>query len=174
MQSAAGGVVPGQAPIVPAALLVALAALLEASLSPLLAFGWVGPRFVVLGVVIAVAPLREIQALLLGFFGGVLTDALSGGIFGVGALGGVFAAAISVRVGTARLNRQAHLILSSAIAVAAYDLVGLIAPVLVGQNGPPLVRYVVGGVIPDVLLNVFLMYLVGGRLLRLIIPKEER
>lgn len=165
---------PGQALIVRSALLVALAALLEASLSPLLTLGWVGPRFIVLGVVIAVAGLREVQALLLGFFGGVLTDALSGGLFGVGTLGAIFAAAITIRIGAMRLKHEARLVLSGAVAVAAYDLVSFIGPILVGQDGPPVARYIVGGVIPDVLLNVFLIYLVGGRLLRLIVSKEER
>src|SRR5919107_3470015 len=91
-----------QTHIVRATLLVALAALLEVTLAPLLTFGWVGPRFLILGVVVAVADLRDLQALLLGFFGGILTDALSSGLFGVGPLGGVFAAAISVRVGDMR------------------------------------------------------------------------
>jgi len=89
-----GGV---QTYVVRAASLVAIAALLEVTMSPLLTFGWVGPRFLVIGIVVAVTGLRELQALLLGFFGGVLTDALSGGFFGAGALGGVVAAAISLR-----------------------------------------------------------------------------
>jgi len=103
--------------VVRAALLVALAALLEGVLSPLLTFEWVGPKFLVLGVAVAVTGLRDLQALLLGFFGGVLTDALSGGFFGVGALGGIFAAAVSVRAGAARLKGHARLVLAQAIAV---------------------------------------------------------
>ena len=164
----------GQTLIVRAALLVALSALLEVALSPFLTFGWVGPKFMVLGVVVAVTGLRELQALLLGFFGGVLTDALGGGVFGVGALGGILAAAISIRAEAARLKGEAHLILAQTVAVATYDLLNLIAPVLTGRNGPPLANYLVGGVVPDVLLNALLMYLVGGRLLRLISAKEEK
>ena len=164
----------GQTLIVRAALLVALAALLEAALSPFLTFGWVGPRFLVLGVVVAVTGMRELQALLLGFFGGVLTDALGGGLFGAGALGGILAAAISVRAETARLKGEARLVLAQAVAVAAYDLLSLLATVLAGGEGPPAVRYLLGGVVPDVLLNAFLVYLVGGWLLRLISTKEEK
>lgn len=164
----------GQTLIVRATLLVALGALLEAALSPFLTLGWVGPRFLVLGVVVAVTGLRELQALLLGFFGGVLTDALSGGLFGVGALGGILAAAISVRAETARLKGEARLVLAQAVAVAAYDLLSLLATILVGGGSPPVAKYLVGGVVPDVLLNAFLVYLVGGWLLKLISTKEEK
>ena len=165
----------GQTLIVRAALLVALAALLEVALSPLLTFGWVGPRFIVLGVVIAAAGLREFQALLLGFFGGVLVDALGGGLFGVGALSSVFAAVVSVRVGVTRRKGEVRFFLAQAVALATivYDLLNLFALSLVSHSGPPVVSYFVGGVVPDVLLNAFLVYLVGGRLLRLITTKEE-
>ena len=168
-----GGV---QTHIVRAALLVALAALLEVTLSPLLTFGWVGPRLLILGVVVAVTGLRELQALLLGFFGGILTDALSGGLFGVGALGGVLAAAVSLRIGNARRKSGTRLFVAQAVAVAVvvYDLVGLVAPLLAGRGALPATSYLVGGVIPDVLLNALLAYLVGGWLLQLITTKEER
>ena len=166
----------GQTLIVRAALLVALAALLEAALSPFLTFGWVGPKFLVLGVVVAVTGLRELQALLLGFFGGVLTDALGGGLFGVGALGGILAATTSIRIGVARRKGTTHLVLAQAVAVAvaAYDLLSLLAPVLAGDKGPPFTNYLLGGIVPDVLLNAFLAYLVSGRLLKLITTKEEK
>ncbi len=159
-----------------AMLLVGIAALLETTLSPLLTFGWVGPRFLVLGVVVAVTGLRDLQSLLLGFFGGVLTDALSGGLFGVGALGGVFAAAVSVWTGAGRLKGDARPMLAwtVALAVAAYDLLGLFAPILAGQGSPLIVSYLLAGLIPDVLLNSVLAYLVGGRLLKLIATKEEK
>ena len=162
--------------VVRAALLVALAALLEVTLAPLLTFGWVAPRFLVLGVVVAVAGLRDLQALLLGFFGGILTDALSGGLFGVGALGGVFAAAISLRMRVVRRKVGASTFLAQAVAVAVvvYDLLGLFAPILAGQEGPPVATYLAGGVVPDALLNALLAYLVGGRLLKLISTKEEK
>jgi rod shape-determining protein MreD len=164
-----------QISVVRAALLVALAALLESALSPLLTFGWVGPRFLILGVVVAVAGLGNLQALLLGFFGGVLTDALSSGLFGAGALGGVFAAAISVRAGDMRRKRGTGLYFAQmvAAAVAAYDLVILFATALAGQGNPPILGYLAGGVLPEVLLNALLAYLAGGWLLRLLIAKEE-
>jgi rod shape-determining protein MreD len=160
--------------ILRAALLVALTAVLDAALTPLLTFGWVGPKFMVLGVVVAVAGLPELQALLLGFFGGVLADTLGGELFGVGALGGVFAATASVRIRSIHMKREAHLILAQALAVAAYDLLSLFAPILVGRSGPPITNYLVGGMIPDVLLNAFLAYLVGRWLIRLVTMKEER
>lgn len=161
--------------MVRAALLVALAALLEGVLSPLLTFEWVGPKFLVLGVAVAVTGLRDLQALLLGFFGGVLTDALSGGFFGVGALGGILAAAVSVRIGAARRKREERLLLvqAVAVAVAAYDLLSLFAPLLAGQGGPLISSYLFGGVIPDVLLNSLLAYLVGGWLRKIIITEER-
>ena len=167
---------PDSSLLVRAALLVAVAAVLEAALAPFLTFGWVAPKFAILGIVVAVTNLRDLQALLVGFFGGVLTDALGGGpgYFGAGALSGVLAAAISIRAGAARLRGEARLVLAGAVAVAAYDLLGLIAPLLAGADGPPIVRYILGGVVPDVLLNAFLAYLVGGRLLKLVTTKEER
>lgn len=166
----------GQTLVVRAALLVAVAALLETALSPFLTFGWVGPRFVVIGVVVAVTGLRELQALLLGFFGGVLTDALGGGLFGVGALGGVLAAAITARIGVARLKGATSLILAqaTAVAVVAYDLLALLALFLVGEDGPPIGDYLLYGVLPDALLNALLAYIFSGWLLRLITTKEER
>lgn len=162
--------------VVRAALLVAVAALLEAALSPFLTFGWVGPRFVVIGIVIATTGLRGLQALLLGFFGGVLTDALSGGLFGVGALGGVLAAAIASRIGASRLKGATYLIVAqaTAVAVAAYDLLGLLAPFLAGRDGPSFTDYLLYGVLPDVLLNAFLAYLLSSWLLKLIATREER
>ena len=128
-----GGV---QTQVVRAASLVAIAALLEVTMSPLLTFGWVGPRFLVIGIVVAVTGLRELQALLLGFFGGVLTDALSGGFFGAGALGGVVAAAISLRLATARRRGGTRLFVTqaAAAAVVAYDIINLFAPILAGQR----------------------------------------
>lgn len=164
----------GRTLIVRAALLIAVSALLEAALSPFLTLGWVAPRFVILGIVVGVTGLRDLQALLLGFFGGVLIDALGGGFFGVGALGGILAATLSIRAETARLKSDAHLVVAQAVAVAAYDLLALLAFALTGQNTPPAMRYILGGVIPDVLLNAFLAYLVGGWLLRLITTKEEK
>ncbi len=166
----------GQPYVVRAALLVALAAILEATLSPLLTFGWVGPRFVVLGVVVAVTGLRDLQALLLGFFGGVLVDALGGGLFGAGALGGICAAAFSIRIGPAHRKGDVRPFLAQAVAVAVavYDLLSLTALILAGHGVPPTTNYLLGGVVPDVLLNAVLAYFIGGWLLRLITTREER
>lgn len=164
----------GYTSILRAALLVACAAILEVTLTPLLTFGWVGPRFLVLSVVVAVMGMRDLQALLLGFFGGILADALSGGIFGVGALGGVCTAVIATRMGDTHRKGEARLILALAAAVAVYDLLNFFAVILTAQNVPSFVRYIFGGVVPDVLLNCLLAYLVGAWLLKLITPKKER
>jgi rod shape-determining protein MreD len=172
----AGDILLGGIRVVRAALLVALAALLEAALSPLLTFGWIGPKFIVLGVVVAAMALRDLQALLLGFFGGVLVDALGGGLFGVGALVGIFAAAASTRIGALHRKGEARAFIAQAVgvAVAAYDMLALVASVLSGSGGPPAINYLLGGVVPDVLLNALFAYLVGGRLLKLIATEEER
>jgi hypothetical protein len=57
--------------------------------------------------------------------------------------------------------------------VTVYDLLSLLGLFLASREGPPLARYILGGVVPDVLLNAFLAYLVGGWLLKLVITKEE-
>jgi len=167
--------VPGQTSIVRAALLVALAAVLEAALTPFLSLGPVAPRFAMLGIVVAVAGLREPQALLLGFFGGVLTDALSGGMFGVGALSGLVAAVASLRLGPRGRKGGARqtLALATFVTVAAYDLLGLLALGLVGGGGPPLGGYALWGALPDALLNGVLAFLIGGWLLRLVTVHRE-
>jgi len=166
--------VVGQVSVVRAALLVAVGALMEAALTPLLEFGWVSPKFVILAIVVA-AGQRDLQALLLGFFGGVLTDALGGGIFGVGALAGLAAATISMRAGaTRRKGRVAPVLtVAAALAVAVYDVLGLLAPALAGDAVPPLGAYLVVGVLPDVLLNAALAYLFGAWLLGAIVKKGE-
>lgn len=158
----------GGTSIVRAAVLVGLAAVLEAALSPLLTFGWVGPRFAIIGIVVATSAQRDLQALLLGFFGGILTDALAAGtgIFGVGALGGLAAATVSMRASGRMGDMRAILALSTAVAVAAYDFVGLFALSLAGAGGPSFLAYFFGGILPDALLNGVLAYLVGAWLLR--------
>lgn len=166
----------GQLSISRAALVVAVAAILEAALSPFLTFGWVGPKFAVVGIVVAVTGQRGLQALLLGFFGGVLTDALGGGLFGVGALGGLAAATISVRLGAPRRKAaeiRTVLAMAAGLAVAAYDVLGLLALLLAGEGGPPLGAYLVAGVLPDALLNAALAYLAGAWLFRTITRKER-
>jgi rod shape-determining protein MreD len=158
-----------QTSIVRAALLVTLGALLEAVLGPYLTFGWVSPKLALLGIVFAVAQLRDLQAVLLGFFGGILYDALSGGLFGVGTLCGLLAGVLSARAGTVRPKGAERLLLAQvvAVAVAAYDLTYLVALDFAGLEGPPLGDYAVVGLVPDVLANAFLAYLIGGWLLRL-------
>jgi rod shape-determining protein MreD len=153
-----------QTSIVRAALYVALAALLDVVLGPYLIFGWISPKLTLLGVVFAVAPLRDLQAVLLGFFGGILFDALSGGLFGVGALSGLLAGILSARAGAVRPKGAERLLLTQvvAISVAAYDLTYLTALNLAGLEGPPFGEYAVAGLLPDVLLNVLLAYFVGG------------
>lgn len=167
--------VAGQVSVVRASLLVASGALLEAALTPLLKFGWVSPKFAILAIVIAVAGQRDLQAFLLGFFGGVLMDALGGGIFGVGALAGLAAATISMRAGAAHRKGSAAPVLTvaAALAVAVYDLLGLLAPALAGDAVPPLGAYLVAGVLPDVLLNAALAYLFGAWVLGTIVKKGE-
>jgi rod shape-determining protein MreD len=150
--------------VVRAALYVALAALLDVVLGPYLIFGWISPKLTLLGVVFAVAPLRDLQAVLLGFFGGILFDALSGGLFGVGALSGLLAGILSARAGAVRPKGAERLLLTQvvAISVAAYDLTYLTALNLAGLVGPPVGEYAVAGLLPDVLLNALLAYFVGG------------
>jgi rod shape-determining protein MreD len=158
-----------QSSIVRAALLVAFAALLEAVLGPYLTLGWVSPKLTLLGIVFAVAPLRDLQAVLLGFFGGVLFDALSGGLFGVGTLSGLLAGILSARAGTVRPKGAERLLLAqvAAVSVAVYDVTYLVAINFAGLESPPFGDYAVVGLIPDVLLNALLAYLLGGWLLRI-------
>jgi rod shape-determining protein MreD len=120
-------------------------------------------------LVFAVAPLRDLQAVLLGFFGGILFDALGGGLFGVGALSGLLAGILSAHAGTVRPKGAERLLLAqvAAISVAVYDLTYLMALNLAGLDGPPLGDYVVTGLLPDALLNALLAYLIAGWLLRI-------
>jgi rod shape-determining protein MreD len=152
-----------------AALLVALAALSEAVLGPYLTFGFISPKLTLLGIVFAVAPLRDLQAVLLGFFGGILFDALGGGLFGVGALSGLLAGILSARAGTVRPKGAERLLLAQvvAISVAVYDLTYLMALNLAGLDGPTFGDYAAAGLLPDALLNALLAYLIAGWLLRI-------
>jgi rod shape-determining protein MreD len=158
-----------QGSLVRAAVVVACAALLEAVIGPYLTLGWISPQLMVLGVVFAVAPLRDLEAVLLGFFGGVLFDALGGGLFGVGALSGLVAGILSARAGDVRPKGAERLLLAQvvAVSVAFFDLTYLTALNLAGLAAPPFGEYAVAGVIPDVALNALLAYFVGGWLLRI-------
>lgn len=166
----AGSSLVDQWSIVRAAAAIAVGALLDAVVSPYLDFGWFSPKFTIIAIVFAVSGLRHLQGIMLGFFGGVLLDALGGGLFGVGAVGGLIAGALSVRYGDAITRGAARFMLAqvTGVAVAAYDLAQLVAHNLIGLDVPSLGGYLLSGVLPDAVLNVLLAFLVGGRLLRAI------
>ncbi len=157
------------ASVVRAALVVAVAALLDAVLVPYLTFGWISPKLTLVAIVFAVAPLRDLQAVLLGFFGGILLDALGGGIFGAGALGGLVAGTLSMRLGSVRRKGTERFLLAQVVglAVVAYDLIHYAAVNLAGLAGPPFGEYLVAGVLPDALLNALLAFAVGALLLKI-------
>lgn len=156
--------------------LVALAALLQAVVVPYLTFGFVAPAFSVLCVVVAAAGLKEAAALVVGFFGGILVDALGSGLFGVGALSGVLAAALATRFGIlgARGGDRLRLAGAVAVAVAVHDLLSVAAVGLAGGEWPPSSGFALLGLIPDALLNGLLAYLVGGMLLKLVLVESGR
>lgn len=157
-------------------LLVAFAALVQAVVAPYLTFGFVAPAFSVLCVVVAAAGLKEASALLVGFFGGILVDALGSGLFGVGALSGVLAAALATRAGILGARGGDRLRLAGAVvaAVAVHDLVSVAAVGLAGGEWPPSSGFALLGLIPDALLNGLLAYLLGGLLLRLVLVEARR
>ena len=159
-----------QASVIRAAIVVALAALLDAVVVPYLTFGFFSPRLTLIAIVFAVAPLRDLQAVLLGFFGGILLDALGSGLFGVGALGGLIAAMLASRSSAVRRRGSERVLLAqvAGLAVACYDLLGYSARWLAGLGVPQLGEYAVVGVLPDALINALLAFLVGGWLLNLV------
>src|ERR671912_904449 len=147
-----------QAPVVRAALVVALAAVLDAVVVPYLTFGFFSPRLTLIAIVFAAAPLRDLQAVLLGFFGGILLDALGGDLFGVGALGGLLAAMLASRASAVRRRGSEKVLLAqvAGLSVAAYDLLGYTARWLAGLGVPQLGEYAVGGVLPDAVIHALL------------------
>lgn len=159
-----------QASVIRAAIVVAIAALLDAVVVPYLTFGFFSPRLTLIAVVFAVAPLRDLQAVLLGFFGGILLDALGSGLFGVGALGGLLTAMLASRASAVRRSGSQKVLLAQVVglAVAAYDLLGYSARWLAGLGVPQLGEYAVGGVLPDAVINALLAFLVGGWLLNVV------
>ena len=159
-----------QASVIRAAIVVALAALLDAVVVPYLTFGFFSPGLTLIAIVFAVAPLRDLQAVLLGFFGGILLDALGSDLFGVGALGGLIAAMLASRSSAVRRRGSERVLLApvAGLAVACYDLLGSSARWLAGLGVPPLGEYAVVGVLPDALINALLAFLVGGWLLNLV------
>ena len=159
-----------QASVIRAAIVVAIAALLDAVVVPYLTFGFFSPRLTLIAIVFAVAPLRDLQAVLLGFFGGILLDALGSDLFGVGALGGLLAAMLASRASAVRRRGSERVLLAqvAGLAVACYDLLGYSARWLAGLGVPQLGEYAVGGVLPDALISALLAFLVGGWLLNLV------
>lgn len=161
-----------QASILRAAVAVAIAAFVGAVVGPYLDFEWFSPKFAIIAIVFAASGLRDLQGILLGFFGGILSDALGGGVFlfGVGAVGGLVAAGLAVRYGMAWSRGAERLLLTQlvAVAVATYDLIQLVALGLAGLEQPPLLNYAFSGILPDALLNALLAYLAGGWLLKTI------
>jgi rod shape-determining protein MreD len=159
-----------QASVIRAAIVIALAALLDAVVVPYLTFGFFSPRLTLIAVVFAVAPLRDLQAVLLGFFGGILLDALGSDLFGVGALGGLLAAMLASRASAVRRRGSERMLLAqvTGLAVAGYDLLGYSARWLAGLGVPQLGEYAVGGVLPDAVINALLAFLIGGWLLNVV------
>jgi rod shape-determining protein MreD len=164
-----------QASVVRAAIIVGLAALLDAVVGPYLTFGFFAPRLTLIAVVFAVSPLRDLQAVLLGFFGGILLDALGSDLFGVGALGGLLAATLSARASNVRRKGTERVLLAQVVglAVACYDLVGYTARWLAGLGVPALGEYAARGVFPDAVVNGLLAFLIGGWLLKLVSVKPH-
>src|ERR687896_488892 len=140
------------ASVIRAAIVVALAALLDAVVVPYLTFGFFSPRLTLIAVIFAVAPLRDLQAVLLGFFGGIL------------------AAMLASRASAVRRRGSERVLLAqvAGLAVAGYDLLGYSARWLAGLGVPQLGEYAVGGVLPDALVNALLAFLVGGWLLNVV------
>lgn len=164
-----------QASVVRAALVVALAALLDAVVGPYLTFGFFSPKLTLIAVVFAVSQLRDLQAVLLGFFGGILLDALGSDLFGVGALGGLLAATLSARASAVRRKGTERVLLAQVVglAVAGYDFLGYTARWLAGLGVPALSEYAVWGVIPDAVVNALLAFLIGGWLLKIVSAKSH-
>jgi len=164
-----------QASVVRAAIIVALAALLDAVVGPYLTLGFFSPKLALIAVVFAASPLRDLQAVLLGFFGGILLDALGSDLFGVGALGGLLAATLSARASAVRRKGTERVLLAQVvgIAVAGYDFLGFTARWLAGLGDPALGEYAVGGALPDAVVNALLAFLIGGWLLKIVSVKTH-
>ena len=159
-----------QASVVRAAIVVAIAALLDAVVVPYLTFGFSSPRLTLIAIVFAASPLRDLQAVLLGFFGGILLDALGSDLFGVGALGGLLAAMLASRASAVRRRGTERVLLAqvAGLAVAGYDLLGYTARWLAGLGVPQLSEYAVWGILPDALINALIAFLIGGWLLNIV------
>ena len=163
-----------QASVVRAAIVVGIAALLDAVVVPYLNFGFFSPRLTLIAVVFAASALRDLQAVCLGFFGGILLDALGSNLFGVGALGGLLAGMLASRASAVRRRGTERVLLAqvAGLAVACYDLLGYTARWLAGLAVPQLSEYAVGGVLPDAVINALFAFLIGGWLLNLVNVKN--
>lgn len=151
---------------------MAIGALLDAVAGPYLTFGWFSINLTVLCIVVVASQLDELQGMLLGFFGGILTDALGvgPGLFGAGALGGVAAGAIAVRAGMLQRKGTSRLLLAQvvAVAVAVCDLVRFAGVGLAGLDGPPVGEFILGGVLPNAVANGLLALMIGERLVKFV------
>ena len=120
-----------QTSLVRAALLVAFGALFDAVVGPYLTFGGVSPNLTMICVVVSASSVEELQGIVLGFFGGVLVDALgvAPGLFGAGALAGVIAGWIATRAGELQRKRASGALMAQVVAlvVAVNDLIKLAA-----------------------------------------------
>jgi rod shape-determining protein MreD len=107
---------------------------------------------------------------LLGFFGGILLDALGADLFGVGALAGLIAAMLASRASAVRRRGSEKVLFAqvAGLAVVAYDLLSYSARWLAGLEVPQLGEYAVWGVLPDAIINGLLAYLIGGWLLNVV------
>lgn len=155
--------------------LVFLGALSQAVISPYLTFGLLAPALAVLCIVAATAGLKWSVALPVGFFGGILVDALGSGLFGVGALSGVIASTLASRAGIVGKGTvsPARMAVVVAVSVAAHDSVSVAALGLSGESWPPLIGFLSLGLAPDALLNAGLAYVLGGVLVALVLVKER-
>ena len=155
-----------------AAVLVAVGALLQAVLAPELSSWWVTPNFLVLALVAAVPGLRETSGVLLGFFGGVLTDILAGGLFGAGALAGLVAGTLLVRISRRNLAAGGEITRFflgwvAALAVAVYGTIRLSFLALGGEGIVPLGGLLTVGFLTNALLNGLISFLFCQPLMRL-------
>lgn len=146
-----------------AALVVAVAALLGAVLTPRLQVGWVAPSFTILGVVIATFGLKDLQGMLVGFFGGVLMDTLGSGLFGAGALAGLLAGFVSARTGWLGRRESARVLIAQVtfISVLVADIINWGAIRLNGGSSPDFLLYFLSGVLPDAFANALLAFIIG-------------
>ncbi len=169
----------GRPSVLRAAVLVAFGALLQAVLAPELSFWWVAPNFLVLALVAAVPGFGEIEGLLLGFFGGILVDILSAGLFGAGAFGGLVVGAVSARLGRGKLSSgrevtRFFVAWVSVLAVVAYTAVRLAFLALGGEGVVPLGGFLVLGLLTSALVNGLISFVLCRPLMRLTRVRGER